>query len=206
MLNTRYLIRLTVIILALVIFSGCSAFRASTREVDVEEEVHYDAKYNYADMRNVAGNVVDKLMSSSLLATESASPIFMIAGLQNRTSDYVDMKNLSDKMRTMLIQSGRVQFVNAARRDELLAEQGYQASNVTPETQTAIGRQIGAKYMMTGSLAEMKQRTPKQVRVSKQELRYYMLTIEITDLETSLISWTTEEEFAREISTPLIGW
>lgn len=206
MFNTRYLINLMIIVLILTGFLGCSAFRASTRAVGVEEEVRYDAKYNYADMRNVAGNVVDKLMSSSLLTDERVPPIFIIAGIQNRTSDYVDMKNLSDKMRTMLIQSGRVQFVNAARRDELLAEQGYQASNATPETQTAIGRQIGAKYMMTGSLAEMKQRTPKQVRVSKQELRYYMLTIEITDLETSLISWTAEEEFARESSTPLIGW
>ena len=206
MYKTRYLMNLTVIILALSVLSGCSAFRASTREVGVEEEVRYDAKYNYADMRNVAGNVVDKLMSSSLLATESTPPIFMIAGLQNRTSDYVDMKNLSDRMRTELIQSGRVQFVNAAHRDELLAEQGYQVANATPETQVAVGRQIGAKYMMTGSLTEMAQRSPNQVRVSRQELRYYKLTVEITNLETSLISWTAEEEFARESSKPLIGW
>jgi uncharacterized protein (TIGR02722 family) len=206
MYNRRYIIGLLVISLASPFIFGCSAFRASTREVGVEEDVRYDAKYNYTDMRNVAGNVVDRIMASPLLEKESAPPVFMIAGLQNRTTDYVDMENLSDKMRTMLIQSGKVQFVNAAHRDKLLAEQGYQASNATPETQVAVGKQIGAKYMMTGSLAEMKQTTPKQVRVSKQELRYYKLTVEITDLKTGLIAWTTEEEFAREISKPLIGW
>ena len=202
----RYPVNSIAVILLLVLFSGCSAFRASTHKVGVEEDVRYDARYNYTDMRNVAGNVVDRFMSSPLLATESTPPVVMIAGLQNRTTDYVDMENLSDKMRTMLIQSGRVKFVNSAHRDKLLAEQGYQASNATPETQVAVGRQTGAKYMMTGSLAEMKQTTPKQVRVSKQELRYYKLTVEITDLKTGLIAWTTEEEFAREVSKPLIGW
>ena len=206
MYKFKYLAGLIAVVSIISMLFGCSAFRASTREVGVDEDVRYDAKYNYTDMRNVAGNVVDKLMSSSLFMNGIAPPIFMIAGIQNRTSEYVDMKNLSDQMRTKLIQSGRVQFVNAARRDELLAEQGYQAANATPETQTAIGRQIGAKYMMTGSLTEMKQESPRQVRVSKQELRYYKLTVEITDLETSLISWTTEEEFARESSKPLIGW
>jgi hypothetical protein len=30
--------------------------------------------------------------------------------------------------------------------------------------------------------------------------------MEITDLETGLIAWTTEKEFARQASLPLIGW
>jgi hypothetical protein len=130
----------------------------------------------------------------------------MIAGVQNRTSEYVDTKNLTDRMRTLLIQSGRVKFINAARREDLLKEQGYQAANATPETQTAIGRQLGAKYMLTGSLTEMTQKTPRQVRVSKTKMNYYKLTVEVTNLETGLIDWTTEVEFARKERQPLIGW
>jgi curli biogenesis system outer membrane secretion channel CsgG len=116
------------------------------------------------------------------------------------------MKNVSDRIRTLLLRTGKVRFVNAARREDLLKEQGYQAAHATAETQTAVGRQLGAQYMLTGSLTEMKQRSPRQVRVSKQKIRYYKLTLEITDLETSEIAWTTERDFARRVSEPLIGW
>ena len=58
----------------------------------------------------------------------------------------------------------------------------------------------------SGSLTEMKQRSPRQVRLTTQKLRYYKLTMEVTDLETSLIAWTTEREFARQLSEPIIGW
>ena len=105
-----------------------------------------------------------------------------------------------------MLQSGKVRFINEVRRDDLLREQGYQAANATPETQTRVGRQLGAKYMISGSFTEMNQQSPKQVRVSKQLVKYYKLTFEITDLETSELIWTKEQEFARKESQPLIGW
>jgi uncharacterized protein (TIGR02722 family) len=183
-------------------------FRASTTDVDVTsgKSPVERADYNYADMRNITQKVVDEMVASPFLNDQATSPIMMIAGVQNRTSAYVDTKNLTDKMRTLLFKSGRVQFVNEARREDLLKEQGYQAANATPDTQVAVGKQLGAKYMVSGSLVEMETKSGRQVRVSKQVLKYYKLTIEVTDLETGLLAWTTEEEFARQESQPLIGW
>lgn len=65
----------------------------------------------------------------------------------------------------MVIQSGKAQFVNESRREELLKEQGYQAAHATAETQTAVGRQLEGG-MLTGSLIEMEDRSKRQVRVS----------------------------------------
>lgn len=186
--------------------SGCAAFRASTSDLDVTKTQHVGSTYDYSDLRALSQTVADELLASPFLADKSPAPIMMIAGVQNRTSRYVDTKGLTDKMRTLLFQSGKLQFVNEARREDLLKEQGYQAANATPETQTAVGKQLGAKYMMTGSLIEMQEGSPRQVRVSKQEYTYYKLTIEVTDLETGLLAWTTEKEFARQTSLPLIGW
>ena len=188
--------------------TGCAAFRTSTSDVDVTsgKSPVERADYNYSDMRNITQAVVNELIASPFLNDQGTPPIMMIAGVQNRTSAYVDTKNLTDKMRTLLFKSGKVQFVNEARREDLLKEQGYQAANATPDTQAAVGRQLGAKYMLSGSLVEMEETSGRQVRVSKQVLKYYKLTIEVTDLETGLLAWTTEEEFARQESQPLIGW
>ena len=190
----------------MVFSSGCAMFRAKTEDVSVDQMGHYQADYDATDMRKITQSVVSQVLGSPWLNNQAEAPIMVDAGVENRTSEYVDTKNLTDRMRTLLLQSGRVQFVNAQRRDDLLKEQGFQAANATAATQAAIGQQLGAKYMLTGSLTEMTQKTPRQVRVSKTEMKYYKLTIEINDLTSGLIVWTTEEEFARSARQPLIGW
>lgn len=208
MMVPRMRIICSLVAAALVLFSfaGCAAFRAQTEDVSVDDMEHYKADYDATDMRKITQSVVDKIVASAFLAEEGAPPIMMIAGVENRTSEYVDTKNLTDRVRTLLFQTGKVQFVNEARRKDLLAEQAYQAEQATAETQAAIGRQLGAKYMITGSLTEMTQETPRQVRVSKTKMNYYKLTFEVTNLETGLIAWITEDEFARKARTPIVGW
>ncbi len=194
------------ILAALAFSSGCAAFRASTHNVDVEQERHLKSTYDYSDMRNITDDMIAQILNSRFLSAHAEPPILMIAGVQNRTSRYVDTKALTDRVRPGLFQANACQFVNEARREDLLKEQGYQAAHATPETQAAIGRQLGAKYMLSGSLMEMEETSPRQVRVSKQQVNYYKLTMEITDLETGLLAWTAEKEFARQASQPLIGW
>ena len=196
-----------VVMLSLVVFtgSGCAAFRARTADVDVEERRHLDSRYDYSDMRELSQGVADEMIASPILAGDEP-PVLMIAGVQNRTSQYVDTKNLTDRIRSLLFQSGQARFVNEARREDLLREQGYQAQHVTPEQQVEIGRQLGAGYMISGSLTEMESRSPRQVRVSRTRINYYKLTFEVTHLESGEIVWLTERDFAREARLPLIGW
>lgn len=191
---------------AVCLTAGCAMFRASVTEVDVEKDTHLRATYDYSDMRNLTQEMVGYLLASDFVAGQPKPPIVMIAGVQNRTKGYVDTKAMTDSMRTILLQSGKMQFINEARRDELLKEQAYQRGNVTPEQQVALGKQSGARYMLSGSLVQMDSESMRQVRVSKQEINYYKLTLEITDLESSLIVWTKEKEFARSARKPLIGW
>lgn len=185
--------------------TGCAMFRASTTEVDVNRDTHMKESYDFVDMRQISQSVADEMITT-FLAAQASPPIMMIPGIENRTSQYVDTKALTDRMRTEVFKSGKAQFVNEARRADLMNEQGYQAANVTPETQVRIGQQLGAKYMITGSLIEMSQRSPRQARISKTKENYYKLTVEVTDLETGLLAWTTEREFARAATLPLIGW
>ena len=192
--------------LCIVMLNGCAAFRIRVKDDDVSNLPAFDAEYGAQDLRRLSKDVADEIANSNFIKNQKSSPIMIIYGIQPRTTTFVDTQALTDRMRTTLIQTSNIRFVNRTRRDELMKEQGYQAANVTEATQTAIGKQLGAKYMLTGALVEMKKQTGRQVRVSKSELIYYQLTIDITDLETGLIAWSTQKEFAREARKPLIGW
>lgn len=186
--------------------NGCAMFRTKVTERDVNNMGHMSSEFDATDMRTIADNLVGHMLASQFLQDEPEPPVMIISGVDNDTSRYEDTKNLTDYFRTKLFKSGQVKFIAGDRRDALLKEQGYQAANVTPETAAAIGRQIGAKYMVSGTLSEMLSRTGRQVRISNTKERYYKLTLEVVDLTTGLLAWTEDEEFARAERQPLIGW
>ncbi len=188
--------------------TGCAMFRQKIEDRDVADMPQLDATYGAQDLRALSDKVAGSIASSEFVAQQSAPFIMIIYGVQPRTTTFVDTQAMTDRMRHLLMQKsgGKIKFVNESRRQELMKEQGYQAQNVTDETRTAIGRQLGATYMLTGALVEMQKQSGRQVRVSKTELVYYQLTMEITDLETGIIAWSTQEEFARTAREPLIGW
>jgi hypothetical protein len=146
------------------------------------------------------------IMEHPFPGRDEKEPIVVVMGVQNRTRTHADMKAITDTITTKLLDERKIRLVNAARRDDLLKEQGFQLANCTEETKAKIGRQLGAKYMLTGSLVEIGRKSGREVRVSKKEDVYYQLTVEITDLETGLIAVRKQRDRLRRVSKPLIGW
>jgi len=196
---------LIVVLSAIAIGSGCSVFRASVQNEEVSQAAAkpMDTSYDFADLRLLAESVNGELASSPVLAKK---PILVVMGIENRTDEHIDTKAITDTIRTKLINEGKASFINESRRDTLMKEQGYQLVNCTPETQTLIGKQLGARYMLTGSLIKITKDTPKQISLSKKEQVYFQLTVEVTDLQTGLIAWTTQKERVRGASKPVLGW
>ena len=193
---------------SILVGGGCSAFRSSVQNEDVvtASAKPMDTGYDFGDLRWLGDTVSLDLIASPVLDQAAHKPILIVMGIENRTDEHIDMKAITDTIRTKLINNNKASFVNESQRDNLLREQGYQLANCTPETRNMIGRQLGARYMLTGSLVKITKDTPRQVRLSKQEQVFLQLTVEVTDLETGLIAWTTQKERVRGASKPLIGW
>ncbi|TFH17558.1 MAG: hypothetical protein E4H02_02610 [Lentisphaerales bacterium] len=189
-----------------VFFSGCAGFRQSVVDVDPDNSKAMDSKYDYTDMKTMPDEIAKQILSHPTVAGDDAAPIVAILGIENRTTLHIDTKALADTLMAKLLNSGKLRFVNASKRDQLLKEQNYQAANATKDSQVSIGKQLGAKYMITGAMIELTKQTGRQVRVSKKEERYYRLTVELTDLESGLITMVGSSERARKESQPLIGW
>lgn len=192
--------------IAIILNSGCAAFRMSTESVNPNDGRHYNQNYDQTDLKELSSTITTQLLDSPFLANQTKPPIMMIAPLANNTDEHIDTKSLTDKMRVSLLQSGKVRFVNETRRKDIMDEQGFEAANVTPGQNAAIGHQLGVSYMLSGSFSKIEKRSGRQVRVSKKQFSYYKLTMEITDITSGEIVWIAEHEIARESSKPLIGW
>jgi len=192
-------------IIALSLLTGCAAFRTSVKDVDPSKASTLTANYDQKDLLSWTDEMTD-LILSRFPPKGVEQPILSVFGIQNRTKRHLDTQSLSDTISGKLLDSGKILLTNTARRDELLREQGYQLQNATPESRVAIGKQLGAKYMLTGSLTEIESKSGRQVRVSKKEDKFFLLTCEITDLETGLIVLRKQVQRMRRASKPIIGW
>ncbi len=200
---------LSIVIISAPLFltTGCAAFRMSVADRDPAEASRLSAKYDHEDLLTLSTEMVEAVLSTpNFPGPKDKNPILADMGIQNRTKSHLDMKAMADTITTKLMDTGKIRLTNTNRRDALLREQGFQLTNCTPETRSKIGKQLGAKYMMTGSLAEIEKTSGRQVRVSEKQDVYYQLTVEITDLESGLVVVKKQKDRLRRASKPLIGW
>lgn len=203
MLNKFIAASFAAVFAALFILPGC---RATVKEMKPTEEVRYGAEYSYTDLQVLSEEMASRILESKAGSRENP-PVMLITGIENRTDEHIDVKALAYAIRNHLIKSGKFQFINEAQRKKLIKEMEYQEQGyISPETRIKMGRQVGADYILSGQLVSITAEQARQVRVKKKELRYYRLTLEITDINTNLIVWTDEQEIVREEARPFIGW
>ncbi|MBN22171.1 MAG: penicillin-binding protein activator LpoB [Bdellovibrionaceae bacterium] len=159
-----------------------------------------DDKFNEADMQQMADTTVRAIVSCPWVRNAKKPPVVVVEKVQNRTEEHVDMKSMTDKIRTALIKTGKVRFVNKKLRETLEEEYDYNASGaVSGVTQKKRGKQIGADYVLSGALATNIQ------QVGDDKLIYYKLTMNLTNLETSTIDCTEEKEIRKKYRRQSIG-
>jgi penicillin-binding protein activator len=175
--------------------TSCGGPRAFTKgEYDDPTRVELlDDKFNEADMQQMAETMVQAMVACKYVSNAKKPPLVIVESVQNRTEEHIDMKSMTDKVRTALIKSGKVQFVNKEERGTLDEEYDYnQAGNVSEMTQKKRGKQIGADYIISGALATNVQ------EVGADKFIYYKLTMNMTDMETSVIHCTEEKEVRKK--------
>ena len=197
-------LRLFLAVAAVLFMAGCTV---TTRDISSDQEVIYDEGYHFSDKKNIVNAMADSLISKPPLVNANDRPVIVVYGIANRTSEHISTSAITDDIRQVLLASGKVRFVNKIQRENISRETDYQYSGkVTTETRIKLGRQVGADYMLTGTLRSIEKKQPRQVRLKKKILKYYSLNLELTDLETSLIEWADSAEVIRESSRPFIGW
>jgi len=175
--------------------ANCGGPRAFTKgEYDDPTRVELlDDKFNEADMQQMADTIIKGMVSCGYVRNAPKPPVVIVARVQNRTEEHIDMDSMTDKIRTALIKTGKVRFVNKEAREALEEEYQYnEGGNVSGPTAKKRGKQIGADYLMGGRLATNIQ------QVGNKKFIYYKLTMNMTNLETSTIDCTEEREVRKK--------
>ena len=204
---TKRMQKLFVMILLPAVVALVAGCTVSTRNVSPEEELNYDETYNFTDKKKIVKTLVESLATKPPIGGSTDRPIIVVYGIANRTSEHISTSGITDEIRKEILQTGKARFVNKEQRENIIQETEYQDSGrVSQATRIKQARQLGAKYMLTGTLRSIEKKEGRQFRLTKKNYIYYSLNLELTDLETSLIEWADSVELIREASKPFIGW
>lgn len=195
---------LSVLAAMTLVMSGCAA---TTRDLNPDDPVHYDANYDFSDKKRIVDDLTTSLLNSPAVAADSDTPVLIVYGVANQTSEHIDTGGITDDIRLALLQAGKYRFVSKAQRDNIASELAFQSGGAVDPAQVAvIGKQTGADYILGGTLRSIEKQQPKQWRLNKREMIYYSLNLELTSLTTGEIAWADKVELAREASKPILGW
>ena len=178
---------------------GPKAFTQGTY-VDPDKITLLSDKFNENDMQLMVKKLVSSLSQNNYIISMEETPVVAISKVTNRTSEHVDLKQLTDQLRKELIQNKYFRFIDVESRSNLQTEYDYnkKSGNVDQKTTVAPG-QIAVRFLITGDLGSYVQ------TVGNDKLIYYKLTLNLTDVQTNEIVWSDDKEVKKQFKKQTLG-
>jgi len=167
---------------------------------DVNRENLLNDQWSETDMQKAVADLVASLMASPSISQAKKMPVVMVTGLQNKTSEHIDTQSIMDMVRVELMKSGKVGFIDKEARQDIADEYNYQNSGMVAEdSKKGPGAQVGADFIINGRLDSIVQ------EVGKDKSVYYKLTLNLTNLKTSMITWSDQKQIRKTFKKKTIG-
>jgi hypothetical protein len=180
---------------------GCSGPVTTYGNAQATETVNAD--FGSTDLQMIADKIVGSLISSNRLEPDPADPgkppLVSVTRLRNETSEHIDTKSITDKIRTSLIKSGKVRFSALEMQGDLMNQYKLQGTMADTATQKTAGKQTGSKYILGGDISSIVKQNGKVKDV------YYKITLQATDIESAVIVWADEVEIRKDSVRRLFG-
>jgi uncharacterized protein (TIGR02722 family) len=199
-MNRRVFIAALCAILALA--AGCSG-NPKVNRIDAETQVDLSGQWNDTDVRQVCESLISGALSSprlnDFIKEYSAKnggkiPTVIVGRFRNASSEHIDTSIISGRMRTAIINSGKLEFVEGGEaREDLRSERQDQQSNASAETAAALANETGAQFMLSGEVKSIVD------KAGDTTMRTYFVKATMTNIETSRIIWEDENNEIKKI-------
>ena len=198
-------IKVVVFFVLVLILAGCSS-SPSVKRVAEEEQIDLSGYWNDTDVRIVCDNLVSDCLNSPVVSkrlTEyevknGSLPVVIVGQFRNTSDEHIDVSVISKRMEAALLNSGKVDFVaSSSERDDLRQKRIEQQSWASEETAKALANEIGADFMLIGSVKTVVD------QIDRKAVRNYFVYAEMIEIETGKKIWIGENsEIKKYIKYP----
>jgi len=178
-------------------FSVVGCKREITR-MSSDKVVDVSGKWNDTDSRLVSEEMVQDVLSRRWLSKfnqkKGKAPTVIVGTIRNLSHEHLNTRTFVTDLEKSLINSGEVEFVaSASERNEIRGERRDQDLHARESTRKAMGNEIGADFMLKGSINTIIDSG------SGEQVRFYQVDLTLIDLESNRKVWVGQKKIKKMV-------
>jgi len=148
-------------------------------------------EFGSTDLQMIAESMTRSLAQSGTL---QGRPIVQVYDVKNKTSEYIDTREITTSIKTQLMKSGTARFASdntdmQSQVDQLKLQN--QSGLYKQSTVNKTGNMLAAKYRLEGSISSIVKRSSDYKDV------FYKFSLQLIDVESGVAEWMDEKEIRK---------
>ncbi len=148
-------------------------------------------EFGSTDLQMIAESMTRSLAQSGVL---QGRPVVQVYDVKNKTSEYIDTREITTSIKTQLMKSGVARFASdntdmQSQIDQLKLQN--QSGLYKNSTVAKTGNMIAARYRLEGSISSIVKRSSDYKDV------FYKFSLQLVDVESGLAEWMDEKEIRK---------
>ena len=179
------------------VLGGCGHETKVTR-VDAGVVTDLSGRWNDTDSRMVAESMVKDALQypwlGNFTSANKRQPVVVVGTVLNASHEHISVQTFITDLERELTNSQKVTFVaGKGERDEVRTERKEQAIYAREDTQKAPGKEIGADFMMKGTIATILD------EVNGTKAVFYQVDLQMIDLENNAKVWYGQKKIKKVV-------
>jgi uncharacterized protein (TIGR02722 family) len=181
---------------ASVLLAGCST-NPTVQRISPDQVTDVSGYWNDTDANQTSQEMIGQMLNEPWLGNFEGvnggkAPTVIVGGMTNLSSEHISTSTFIDDMQRELINSGKVQFVAGKdQRSEIRDERKDQDLNAASGTRSAMGQEVGADFMMQGTINAIID------AAGDTSVKYYQVDLRLVNMHNNLIVWTGQKKIKK---------
>ena len=181
--------------MTVITLAGCSR---SVQRIDPSTQTDLSGRWNDTDSRLTAKAMIEQMFGKGwAIAFEQQhkkKPVLVVGIINNKSHEHISTETFIRDLERAIIENGSIRLVEAGEnREALRRERADQQEFASPETAKKWARELGADFMLQGSVNSIVDQYKKNQAV------YYQIDLTLNNLETNERVWMGNKEIKKMI-------
>jgi len=186
--------------LALIALVAVSACATKVERLDESQAVDLSGAWNDTDSRLVSQEMIQDSLSRAWLQefqgrAGQARPTVIVGEVRNMSHEHINTQTFTLEMERALINSGKVDFVaSKTERGGIRDERKDQDINAREDTRKAMGKELGADFMLTGTINTIVDPS------GDTQVRFYQVNLTLISLADNRKVWVGQKDIRKLVT------
>ena len=181
--------------LAIMTLGGCSR---TVKRIDPSTQTDLSGRWNDTDSRLTAQAMIEHMFGNNWALVfeqqHKKKPVIIVGLVNNKSHEHINTDTFIKDLESAIINNGSIRLVEAGdQREELRRERAGQQEFASPETAKRWGRELGADFMLQGTVNSIVDGYKKNQAV------YYQISLTLSNIETNERVWQNNKEIKKMI-------